>query len=155
MKTEGGLGRRSRGIALKVWWAVAALTVAITVATFRIQPQVPANLAAHPWGYVFPAIAVLGLLATMALTRAGRDLQAFLASSAYLAGMLASAAFGLYPNVLPGRNPIYSLTIDNAKAADYGLKIGLVWWTIGMALAAGYFVFTYRRFAGKVRLEEE
>jgi len=31
------------------------------------------------------------------------------------------------------------------------LRIGLVWWIIGMALATGYFVFTYRNFAGKVK----
>ena len=52
-------------------------------------------------------------------------------------------------------NPAYSLTIHNAKAADYGLKIGLVWWIIGMVLATGYFVFVYRYFAGKVSLPAE
>ena len=155
VKTEAELQQRARRIARRVWWPVAALTVVITLATFRIQPQVPGNLAAHPWGFIFPALAVGGLLAAASMTRAGRDSQAFIASSAYLAGMLASAAFGLYPNVLPARNALHSLTIENAKAADHGLKIGLVWWVIGMALVTGYFVFTYRRFAGKVRLEEE
>ena len=32
--------------------------------------------------------------------------------------------------------------------------MGFVWWTIGMILAAVYFVFVYRMFRGKVRLEE-
>jgi len=32
--------------------------------------------------------------------------------------------------------------------------VGLVWWTIGMILALGYFVFIYRMFRGKVKLEE-
>jgi cytochrome bd ubiquinol oxidase subunit II len=40
--------------------------------------------------------------------------------------------------------------VQNAKAADYGLKIGLIWWVIGMALATVYFVHVYRSFAGKV-----
>ena len=40
--------------------------------------------------------------------------------------------------------------MQNAKAADYGLKIGLIWWVIGMALATVYFVYVYRSFAGKV-----
>jgi hypothetical protein len=30
-----------------------------------------------------------------------------------------------------------------------------VWWTIGMVLVIGYFVFVNRHFAGKVKLEEE
>jgi cytochrome d ubiquinol oxidase subunit II len=49
---------------------------------------------------------------------------------------------------------MYSLTVSNAKAADYGLKIGLIWWLIGMTLAGGYTLFTYRSFAGKIRSTE-
>jgi cytochrome bd-type quinol oxidase subunit 2 len=76
--------------------------------------------------------------------------NAFLSSCFYLAGMLTSVVFGVYPMVLPARNPEYSLTIDSAKAGAYGLKIGLIWWVIGIMLATGYFVFVYRSFAGKV-----
>ena len=66
--------------------------------------------------------------------------------------MLTSAAFGVFPYVLPSvASPDLGLTIYNAAAAVYGLKIGLAWWIPGMALAAGYSVFVYRRFAGKVR----
>jgi cytochrome bd-type quinol oxidase subunit 2 len=49
---------------------------------------------------------------------------------------------------------MYSLTVSNSKAADYGLKIGLVWWLPGMVLAIGYTVFTYRSFAGKIHSTE-
>jgi cytochrome d ubiquinol oxidase subunit II len=64
--------------------------------------------------------------------------------------------FGLYPYVLPSRpDPKFGLTITNAAAPAYGLSIGLAWWIPGILLATGYFVFTYRRFAGKVRLDEE
>jgi cytochrome d ubiquinol oxidase subunit II len=69
--------------------------------------------------------------------------------------MLVGAAFAVYPNVLPastGSN--LSLTIYNTAAGAHGLSVGFVWWTIGMLLAAVYFVFVYRMFRGKVRLEE-
>src|SRR5204863_7938 len=36
----------------------------------------------------------------------------------------------------------------------YTLLIGLVWWSIGMVLAAVYFVLIYRLFWGKVRFGE-
>ncbi len=79
----------------------------------------------------------------------------FAASCLYLLGMLTSVAFSLYPTVLPAStNPSFGLTISTAKAADYGLKIGLIWWVIGMALAGGYTIFSYRSFAGKIRVEE-
>jgi hypothetical protein len=34
----------------------------------------------------------------------------------------------------------------------YGLRIGLIWWAIGMARAAGHIVFNYLRFSSKVKL---
>jgi cytochrome bd-type quinol oxidase subunit 2 len=52
--------------------------------------------------------------------------------------------------VLPARNPLYSLTVENAKAGDYGLRVGLIWWTFGILLASRYFIFVYRSFSGKV-----
>lgn len=51
--------------------------------------------------------------------------------------------------VLPARNPAYSLTVTSTKAGIYGLKIGLVWWVIGMMLAAGYFTFYTARSRGR------
>ena len=69
--------------------------------------------------------------------------------------MLTSVVFGLYPLVLPATDVTRSLTVHNAKAADYGLRIGLIWWVIGMALCAGYFVFLYRHFAGKVKIDAD
>jgi len=69
--------------------------------------------------------------------------------------MLTSVAFSLYPNVLPAStNPYFGLTVSSAKAADYGLRIGLIWWAIGMSLAVSYTILTYRKFAGKITSEE-
>ncbi len=88
--------------------------------------------------------------------RRGRELQAFLCSGIYIIGMLTSVVFGVFPMVLPANSdPRFSLTIHNASAPDYGLGIGLIWFTPGILLAAGYFFFLYRKFAGKVRLDEQ
>ena len=78
-------------------------------------------------------------------------LDAFLCSCLFLLGMLTSVAFGLYPLVLPSTgDPALSLTVANAAAAPYGLRIGLYWFIPGLLLTASYFVYTYRNFAGKV-----
>lgn len=69
--------------------------------------------------------------------------------------MLASVVFGLYPLVLPARNPRYSLAVHNAKADRYGLQIALVWWVLGVLLVAGYFTFVYRSFAGKGSVDKD
>ena len=83
------------------------------------------------------------------------ELKTFLASCAYLAGILTSVAFGVYPMVLPARNPMYSLTVASAKAGAYGLRIGLIWWTIGTLRASGYFTFVYRSFAGRHEVRKD
>jgi len=33
------------------------------------------------------------------------------------------------------------------------MRVGLIWWAVGMALAFGYFVFVYRMFRGKLIAE--
>jgi cytochrome d ubiquinol oxidase subunit II len=35
------------------------------------------------------------------------------------------------------------------------LTVGITWWILGMILASGYFVFLFRMFKGKVRLDGE
>jgi cytochrome d ubiquinol oxidase subunit II len=86
----------------------------------------------------------------------GEELKPFLASCAYIAGMLTSAAFGVFPYVLPSNtDPARSLTIWNTATAAHGLAVGLAWWIPGMMLVAGYTIFVYRHFAGKVQMEEE
>lgn len=149
LKTRGSLRERAQRFASKLWIPLALLTVLLTWSSFHLQPHLSASFAARPWGGVFPAIAVAGLLGMV--FRLKNEGKAFFASSTYLVGMLASVAFGLYPDVLPSSaDPALSLTLGNAKAADHGLKIGLVWWSVGIVLATAYFVIVYRRFRGKV-----
>jgi cytochrome d ubiquinol oxidase subunit II len=79
--------------------------------------------------------------------RRGRPARAFLASAAFVAGLLATTAAGLYPHVLPAREgDPHGLTVHDAAAGSYALEIAVVWWGVGMVLAAAYFVHLYRQF---------
>ena len=155
LKTTGRVADRCAQITRRIWWVVVALTALVTAVTFKIQPQVKENLATYPWGLVFPSLAIAGLAGVQFEVIKRDERKAFFASCAYLTGMLASVVFGLYPMVLPARNPIYSLTVASAKASDYGLKVGLVWWFLGIILATGYFIYVYRNFAGKVSVGKD
>jgi cytochrome d ubiquinol oxidase subunit II len=151
LKTHDPIAARARHVASRVWWGVLILTGLITMITMRLQPQVPANLARWPLGMLFPLLALLGLIGVPWFLARRSDGRAFLASVAYLAGMLTSVVFGLYPFVLPASTGMdRALTIHNASAGETGLRIGVVWWTIGMILALIYHVFIYRHFAGRV-----
>jgi cytochrome bd ubiquinol oxidase subunit II len=150
LKTSGEVSARAGKLAERAWWAVVAVTALVTALTFSIQPHVKENFTTWPVGFVFPLLAVAGIAGVLFELRKGDERKAFFASCAYLAGMLTSVVFGVYPMVLPARNPVYSLTATMAKAGDYGLKVGLIWWVLGMILAASYLTYVYRSFAGKV-----
>jgi cytochrome bd ubiquinol oxidase subunit II len=156
LKTGEPIQPRARRVAAWAWPALVALTGLSLAATLGVRPQVLDNFRTRPWGWVIPA-AVVASLVVMPLSRArGRDFAAFLSSTAYIVAMLGGAAFAMYPTLLPAStDPAYSLTIYNAKAGAYSLSTGLIWWVIGMALAAGYFTFLYRSFRGKVTLNDE
>jgi cytochrome bd ubiquinol oxidase subunit II len=155
VKTEGDLSQRARRIAVMAWPLQLLLTCVSLLATYYIQPQVMNNYKTHAVGLLVPVV-VLGSLAAMIWTATkGKEKLAFAASSLYIVTMLVGAAFALYPVVLPAStDPSYSLTIYSSAAGHHGLVVGMVWWILGMVLALGYFVFIYRMFRGKVRLEE-
>lgn len=151
MKTDAELNERSRQVARGAWWGVVVFTTLVTYFTFEVQPHVARALFDRPWGYIFPVLALVGCAAARLFMARRDDVKSFLASCTYLIGMLTSVVFGLYPLVLPATtDSTYALTVSTAKAADYGLRIGLAWWIVGMILVAGYFVYTYRHFSGKV-----
>jgi cytochrome d ubiquinol oxidase subunit II len=101
----------------------------------------------HPWTLVFPALAAAALVGQLIYQRRGESVRAFFASAFFIVGILATMASQLYPNVLPARvgNP-NGLTISNAAAGHDALATALIWWPLGMVLAAGYFFYAYRMF---------
>jgi cytochrome bd ubiquinol oxidase subunit II len=156
MKTSGSVQERSRRLASVGWWGVVVTSVASLIATSSIRPAIWHNYVEHPWGCAFPFMGLLGVSGMALFGRRRRDTLAFLASSLFIAGMLASTAFGLFPDVLPAStDPAYSLTVYNTIAQRYGLGVGVVWWTIGMVIALAYFTYLFYSFRGKVKLGGE
>jgi len=154
-KADGDLNVRARKMA-RVLWPVQVLVTGLSlVATLTVRPGVLDNYLKWPIGFAVPLLVFCSLLYLFVAERSGNDKGAFLASCGYIVGMLVGAAFALYPTVLPAStDPNYSLTIYNTATGAHGMRVGFVWWGIGMALAAVYFVFVYRMFRGKVRIEE-
>jgi cytochrome bd ubiquinol oxidase subunit II len=155
VKTDGDLNARSRTISRRFTYATVALTVLATAFTFWVSPWMLDSFNERPYGYVLPLVAIAGLVGMVLFNLRNDDKAAFLSSGAYIIGMLTSTVFGVYPKVLPAVDPANSLTIYNASASQYGMAVGLVWWSIGMVLAVVYFVIIYRLFRGKVSLEDE
>ncbi len=142
-RTEGEMRERARSAVEVAWLVAIASGLATMAATLWVQPRVLENVAVYPWGALIPLVGFGAAFSIPYWLRRSRGRRGFLASAAYLVGMLASAAFGIYPMVLPARDPALSLAIGNAAGPAYGLGVALWWWVPGMALAIVYFWFLY------------
>ena len=154
LRTEGAIHARVTVVAEKIWYLAALLMVAVTAYSLAIQPQIWNNLTSMPWGWIFPLLAVAGMVGMQIFLRQGAEMKGFLASAVFIVGMLTSAAFGVFPNVLPSVGPGESLTIFNAAAGDYAMRVAFFWWIPGMIFATIYLAFIYRRLGGKIRTPE-
>lgn len=96
------------------------LVILSSVATFFIQRQVRVSFTQRPWGIIFPLLALVELVVMGYFNGKRRDLPAFFVSGAFIVGMLSSAAFSLYPYVLPA--------IDPANKPDYLQRLILTVW---------------------------
>jgi cytochrome bd ubiquinol oxidase subunit II len=143
----GVLAERARRLARRLWWAVPVLLAGMAVATASVRKGAVTSFCDDPWRLVFPALAIAALAAQLGWQRRGEWRRAFLASSAFIAGLLATTAASLYPDLLPARDDGPSgLTVDDAATGHYALTAGLIWWSIAIALTTAYFVVAYRQF---------
>jgi cytochrome bd ubiquinol oxidase subunit II len=151
VKTSGDLNARARRVAAALWPALLLVTLLSLWATLFIRPEVLTNYRRYPFLFVIPVAVALSLMAMLLHRRRGNDKAAFIFSSAYLIFMMVGAAAAVYPNLLVSTtDPALNITVERAAAGSYALSIGLIWWSFGMVLAIGYFVFVYRMFRGKV-----
>ena len=155
LKTEGAINEKSRKVARRLLPALIGLTAVGVPVTAAVRPRTMHNFSEYPLAYVIPLAVAVSLAAMLLSERRANERAAFLSSCAYIAAMLAGVAAALYPSLLPSSSdPARDLTIYNTATGDYALRVGLIWWGLGMCLAFGYFVFVYRMFRGKVRLEK-
>jgi cytochrome d ubiquinol oxidase subunit II len=146
-RAHGEVRERAALTARRLWVVEALLFVALIAPTWSVREDMLRNLFERPWTLVFPLLA-LGGLATLAVElRRERFGRAFGGSAAFILGLLATMAAGLYPDILPAREgDPHGLTVHNAATGSYALEVAIVWWGVGMLLASAYFVHAYRLF---------
>ena len=156
VKTEGPVYERAKTLAHRGAILLAILTVISLPASIFVRHDTLTNYRAFPLAYLIPVLVAAGLAGMIVFSRRGQDRKAFLSSCVYLALMLVGAVVGLYPRLLPSsNNSALDITIAKALSGAHTLRVGLIWWGLGMLLALMYFVIVYRMFRGKVSLEGE
>jgi len=149
LRGAGAVATRAALWARRLWWLEAALFVGMIWPTYSVRDEMLTNLTDEPWRLVFPILAVGALVATLVYQRRALWGRAFAASSLFIAGLMTTAAAGLYPNILPSRDGRpFGLTIELAAAGHHSLTTALVWWPLGIVLALVYFTYAYRMLFG-------
>ena len=144
-KTDGPVQVRSRRAARVLYAGVVVLWAAATLATARVNPDLLAALPHRPIALALAALALAGLAGVFVALARGLGLAAFLASSAFVAGLSMATAACVWPVMLRSESdPARSLTAANAGGDPAGLRAALVWLAVGLPLVAAYYVFLFR-----------
>jgi cytochrome d ubiquinol oxidase subunit II len=142
-QTDGPIRERASRLAPPLGVMVIILLVVLDLASFGARLEFREALRARPWGLFFPALTLGGLVAAVLLQQRNKPGRAYIASSIALLAALATAGVGIFPNILPARNPRYALSIYDAAVSPEGLEIALWWWIPGILLVAAYFAFIH------------
>jgi cytochrome bd ubiquinol oxidase subunit II len=156
LKTDGPVHDRSASYARQLWLAVPPLLVAVSFESWLVRPAVLSSVIGNPLCWLgVVVISISSILLAFGLC-ARVEACAFLASNFLIMGLLATGGAAIFPFMLYSTlNPQFSLTAYTVSSNHFALLIASLWWPIGFALAATYFVFISRRYAGKVNVNRD
>ncbi|MCB0044728.1 MAG: cytochrome d ubiquinol oxidase subunit II [Caldilineaceae bacterium] len=153
MKADGAYLARIKRAIPRLMIVFFILNTALLAAALLMHEFITERYLAHPLLIVLPGAAFLAVTAGWLMVRRGHYFRAFLLSAAMIAGLLFSAAAGLYPNLLISTlDPTYNLTIFNAASQPNTLVVMLVMALLGMPFVLLYTGGVYYIFRGKVQL---
>ena len=155
-KSDGAMRQRLIDMLPKLWIGYFVLYLAATVLTIIVSPFLFAGFATSPLALALTALVLAAALGTRYFIGAAKYGSAFIASSAAIGAMIALAAVGLFPRLVPSTIDLAnSLTITNSSSSQRTLLAMLIIVLLGVPLVLGYTAFVYRIFKGKVVLTEE
>ena len=156
MKTEGELQARLERVLPRLLGIFFVLNTLVVVAMVLFKQQITERYTNDIWPVIFPAAALLALIAAWMFVRRGEMFRAFISSSAMIALLIISGAIGIYPNLLISTtDPAYNLTVTNAASADNTLMVTLIVAIIGMPFVLLYTTGVYYIFRGKATVDSD
>jgi len=137
LKTGGGMEERARAFASKLWLP-AVILLALYVGLFVVATDVIEHVGYNP-GTV-PIMAVIALLLVKYFLNQGREGWAFIMTGTAIIFSTVTIFLGLFPRLMVSSlNPEWSLTVYNASASPYTLKVMSI-----VAVGLLPFILTYQ-----------
>src|SRR5882672_2219086 len=156
LKTQGTVHDRSARYARLLWLTAPPLLLVISMESSVVRPDLLEHATHNPFWWLGLLLICAAAVALISGLATQREMRAFIGSNLLIAGLLATGAAAIFPVVLHSTlAPENSLTASDVAAGPKSLAYAAIWWPIGFALAAAYFVFVSRRFAGKVSVKRD
>ena len=156
LKTEGPVHNRSEKYAKYLWIAVVPLGLVVLVESRIVRPDLPGRALSNPFWWLGLVVTVVSIIALVSGLAGRREQRAFLGSNFLIVGLLATGAAAIFPVMLLSTlAPDNSLTAYAVASSPTTLLRASFWWPIGFVLAAFYFIFISRRYAGKVSVQRD
>lgn len=151
MKTEGGLQRQARQLALRLGAATLLAIVAVSVATPFLSAAYFDTWLRWPgvlWVAPVPLLVAVASVAFVRSLRAGREVAPFLLTLFIFALCFVGLGISVYPNVVPGAVSIWEAATDRSS------QVFMLWGTaLVLPMILAYTAWSYWVFRGKVRAE--
>src|SRR5512139_1739087 len=152
-RTEGELGERAARTAAKLWPALLAVAVVFLAASWFATPLYK-NYFSMPLLWIFPLLAVAGLVLTRVFIAQRSWGRAWGFSALTIVGATFFGVAGLYPNIFPSSlDPAFSKTAFNAASTGPTLGVMLAVALVMVPIVIGYQTWVYRLFSGKITRE--
>lgn len=155
LKTEGRLFDRLSFLLKRGMIFFIISFAATSLYTLFFLPGVVDKFKEYPISFIIPVLAFLAVANVPRLVSKKKYGMALIFSSLTMAFLLMLVAVQLYPVLLPSTiDAEFNITIYNAASSQKSLGIMLTIVLIGAPLLAGYFLFLYKTFHGKVKLDD-
>jgi cytochrome d ubiquinol oxidase subunit II len=156
LKTEGPVHDRSATRAKYLWAAVAPLFLAIALESWVVRPDLPGHAIYNPFCWLGLLVVIVSAMTLISGLSTRRERRAFVGSNFLLVGLLTTGGAAVFPVMLYSTlAPENSLTAYAVASSPRAFLLASMWWPVGFALAAAYFVFISRRYAGKVSVQRD
>jgi cytochrome d ubiquinol oxidase subunit II len=152
-RAEGDLGARAGRLAAKLWPALLVVAVLFLGASWFATPLYQ-NYFAMPLLWIFPLLAVAGLVLTRVFVAQQAWGKAWTFSAVTIVGATFFGVAGLFPNIFPSSlDPAFSKTAFNSASTAPTLGVMLAVALVMVPIVIAYQAWVYRLFSGKITRE--
>lgn len=151
LKTSSSLSQRLKEVIFKLNFVLLFLVILSAFVWHYVKPISLHNFGTYYWLWIFPIISSIGLVGQFQIKKFKKDLSGFIFSSLFIFGSFGSTIASMFPILLPSTNTVNpSLTVQKVATHEYGLSVGLGWFSIAAVLVIVYFIIQFKVFKGKL-----